>query len=289
MASAASKAIGYGASGAAIGTAIAPGIGTAIGAGLGALGGIFAGGDDEPKIGEADRDAFADQNAASNRAILESRIGGVQGQQANLANAAQINMTPQDQYRAQQSQLANSLMAQYTGQAPTTAEQVYGRNLDKALASNMAMAASARGGANPALLNKALLNANAQQQQGALADTAIAAQQERAGLANALAGITTGARGQDIGLAQTQAGLQQQVAIANAAAQNQQQMQANELVAKYTAMGLSIDQAQFMANQELVRMGKNLEAGNVAASNQAFGANLGAIGSLAASAATMGG
>lgn len=122
--------------------------------------------------------------------------------------------------RTQQMAFVSALQNQMANPQNSIAQNQLRAGTDAALQSQMAMAASARGG-NPALAQRqAAMNAAAIQGQGAQQSGMLAAQEQNQNQ-GVLAGALQGLRGQDIGLAQADAGLQQQGALANQAAQNQ--------------------------------------------------------------------
>lgn len=143
-----------------------------------------------------------------------------------------------DPFRAGQTQLLAQLQAQAAGTGPSIAQNQLKMGQEQALANNIAMANSARGGANP-LAARAALQQNAQQS-GAMAMEAanlrLAEQQQAQGLLGNVAGA--GRQG-DLG--------QQQLAQQGAIAQQ-------DLAAKYAQMGMTAQQANQQAAIDLAKM-----------------------------------
>lgn len=283
------KGLGGAATGAATGAAlgsVVPVLGTAIGAIgggiIGGLGGLFSGGGH----GDIDAAAFNDPNRAANLQMIQARQNQLQMQGTPLAAGTTINTGDSDQLRAQQMALINAQQARVAGTAPSVAQIQLQRGADHNMANIAAQAASARGGVNTGLLARNVLNAQATTGQQNASDMALLRAQEQTSAEGALAGNLNGTRGQDLSLATNQAGLTQQTALANAAAQQQQQQHANALIAQYTQMGLSLDQAQFLANQELAKTNAGIEAGAAARDQQMTGGLLSAGGSMLGMLAT---
>ena len=143
----------------------------------------------------------------------------------NLGPATQannVNISREDlDFRNQQQALASQTMAQAAGQGPSIASQQLGAGLSANLAAQNAAAASQRGFGNAGNTQRQLM----EQQAGANMQTSQQAaqmrvQEQQQGIQNA-AGLTTGARAQDIGLGTSQAGLTQQTGLSNQAASNQ--------------------------------------------------------------------
>lgn len=306
----------------------------------------------------------------------QNRIGAAIGQLGSKMQAAQIGNIPQAQSytmpgaqlgpfsqaqgyqagvgdmngesRAGMSGLAQQLQAQANGQGPTLAEQRMKESTDRGMAQSLAMAASARG-ANPGMAMRQAADSQANIQANAAQQEADLSQQEQMNARGQLAGVLQGmgqqdlaARGQDIGLAQFNAGQGQQNSQFNAGlgfqgaqqnaqlaqqaqqfnAQQQQQnsqfnagqgfqgalqqaqlnqgaagqnlaaqMQINDQTQRYMQMGLSLDEAQFQAQQDYAKTtyqgsiqqeaaahGVALQAGQQ--QTQVTGAGLNALGGL---------
>lgn len=186
-----------------------------------------------------------------------------------------INMSPQDQFRAQQLQLTNQLSQQAQGIGPSVAQNQLRQGESANLAATMAQLASARGGANPGLARQALqTSANIQNQTNQAAATQrLQEQMQAAGL---LGNVAQGARGQDIGLAQQQAA--NNLAIGQQNAQMQQSFQG--LQQQYMAMGLSAEQANQQAALQFAGLQQGTDKANQASQQAAEAARRQAIGKI---------
>lgn len=162
--------------------------------------------------------------------VVGQGISGAQGRpapQAGMTNlgqaatgqAAQIDTNPQNQFRGMQMQQANSLLAQALGNEKGAGELAVERQAQNAIAAQRAGARSARGAMGgmaglQAARNASMISGDAigQAQQASMQDKANA---------NALLNqALQGGRGQDIGLATSQAGFGQQMNLANMQALN---------------------------------------------------------------------
>lgn len=180
---------------------------------------------------------------------------------AAQATAAKIDQSQQGQFRNQQQQLANQLAAQAQGQGPSLAAGQLQQATNRNIAQGMAMAASQRGAtAGQGLRQVAQQTAAANQQ--AAGQSAQLRMQEQMSAQQQLAGVAGAARDQDIGLATSQAGLQQQVGLANQDATNQfkltqagfnQQASANNQQSELTQRGMNDDMSKFY-NQGIMGM-----------------------------------
>lgn len=202
---------------------------------------------------------------------------------AATGQAAQIATGPQDQFRGMQAQQANALLAQVLGQQKGPGELAAERMTARGIAAQGAMARSARGG-NAGLMGLGaarnavdIAGAGAgQAQQAALADKS---------QANALLSQALGqGRGQDIGLATSQAGFNQQMGMANMDAQNtmaQLQAQLNQgtslanLQAQLQQTGMNDAQINNLLGQLL-----NMNISEMNAGVAAQGQNQGYLGGL---------
>jgi hypothetical protein len=134
--------------------------------------------------------------------------------------AAQIATGPQDQMRGYQSNLAAQLAAQAAGQGPSLAQAQLQAGTDRALQSQMAALGSQRG------MNSGLGARLAAQGAGDM-QTQLAQQSAQTRLGEqlqaqqGLGALTSNVRGQDIGLASQQAGMQQQANTLGAQLANQ--------------------------------------------------------------------
>lgn len=214
-----------------------------------------------------DAAAYTDQNYGANRQGLVDALAARQQMGAPMAQAAQIAMGPQDQARGLQMGLAGQLQSQALGQGPSMAQMQLMQALDAQRGQAGSIAASAMGqGVAPAVAARMAMQANANAGQTTAAQAAMMRLQEMRSAQDALAGLAGGMRGQDIGLAQAQAGFGQQAALANQAASLQSQGMSDEMARFYTGARLGLDQQQVA----------NSMAGNEAAQDWALG-----IGSMA--------
>lgn len=168
-----------------------------------------------------------------------------------------------DDFRAYQQNLAAQLAQQASGQGPSIAQMQAKKAQDQALAQNMAMLASQRGGPT-ALAAKQAATQNAGIQRGIANDSAIARLQEQQMAVQNLAGVAQGARGQDMEIASQEANMRLDADKFN----QQQAMQFNQLKAQYAQMGLSAQQAQQQAALDVEKMRQQREA-NIAGFSQA--------------------
>lgn len=183
---------------------------------------------------------------------LGQAMGNVQQRQApvataaNAPNAAQMiaaQINPQaNALRGEQLQDIEALRRAATGAGPSAAELQMRQGLDRGMAAQRSAAASMRG-VNPALAQRMTTDNIANLQADVAGQTGVLRAQEQAAARDALAQAMYAARGQDIGLATTQAGLQQQADMAN--------MQANQQAAM---LGAGFEQQTALANQQAALM-----------------------------------
>jgi hypothetical protein len=233
-------------------------------------------------------DTQQDPNYAANKAAIAGQIANTQGPQAGQT---QIATGPQDQVRAQQMAFANALQAQANGTGgPTAAQAQLQAGTDASINSALALAHSQRGGNSSVAMKNALMQNGQTMQSASNQATQLRAQEQQAAqmqLGSALSGV----RGQDLGLATSQAGLNQQTALAN----QQSQQQHDALVQQYMQMGLSLDQAnqQSMIQQGQFnqgQLGQQVAAANgISVQNSAQGAQVtgAAVGALGAGLAML--
>lgn len=172
--------------------------------------------------------------------------GGVPGVGvAPQVTAGMGGVDPNDVFRNAQTTLMGQLQNQAAGIGPSIAQNQLRMGQEQALAQNIAMANSARGGANPLVARQAL-QTNAQQS-GAMANEAANLRlQEQQQAQGALGSLTGQGRQGDLGAQQ----LQQQGQVSQA-----QIVQAQgELAAKYAQMGLDATQAQQKAAIDIARL-----------------------------------
>lgn len=132
-----------------------------------------------------------------------SRLLGLAGA-ADGRGAPQIDQAAQGQLRGQQQDLIGQLRQQAAGQGPSIAEQQLRRSTDRAIAQQQGLAASA-GPQNQALAARMAAQQGGAMQSGMAGQAADARMQEQLNAQQQLGGLLSGARGQDIGLAQAQA------------------------------------------------------------------------------------
>jgi hypothetical protein len=261
-----------------------------------------------------------DPNYDANKAALAQHIADAgnmatpQMQAAKVASAAQATAStatagalPTDT-RTGQMKLAGQLADQAEGKGPTLAQQRFKENTDRGMAQALAMAASARG-VNPALAMRQAADSQVQIQGQAAQQSADLSQQEQmnargqlAGVLSGVAGQDQGARAQDIGLSEFNAGqatdtskfnatatntaaaqqaaLDQAAAAANMGGQIDMEKYKSALVQSYVQMGMSLDQANYQAQLQQEQYKAGLLAQQIAAShnvsiqNSAQGAQL---------------
>lgn len=208
-------------------------------------------------------DNYSDPNYAANKAKMAAGETAVANRPNQTMTGAQVGPTavidqaPQGQVRAQQMTLADQLAAQARGEGPSVAQGQLQKATDANLAAALAQGAAYRGGSpvggfRQAAFNRAAITQDAANQSAQLRATEI--QQARGQLGSVL----DQTRGTDVGLATSQAGLDQQGILtqaqldettgqANLNAGVQQQQQKDEMVKFYTSQGLSLDEANKQA------------------------------------------
>lgn len=221
---------------------------------------------------------------------------------ASKMAAASVDPAQQAQFRVQQAALAQQLIDQGNGVGPSLAQSQLQQGRDANIASAMALAASQRGlTAGQGLRQIADQTTNANQQ--AADDAARLRLTEQLAARDQLAGVLSGAREQDIGLATTNAGFQQQTNLTNANNQTminqsnaanrltadssnvtnalKQQAQNDAMVQAYMNQGLTLEMAKMKAAQDL-------EALKAGAYNSGAERTSGFIGGLGQAGATLG-
>ena len=175
--------------------------------------------------------------------------------------AAVVNTRPQEQFRNQQRNLVDSLLATANGTGgPSAAELQLKRGTENNLASALAMASSARGPGQGAALRE-ISSQRGAATTAANADAALLRAQETTA-AQGLAGtVVAGARGQDVALASEQAGLVQGARQANLQAGLQFSAQNDAAIQHYLSLGLSAGQAQQAAAADLEALRLNAYQG----------------------------
>lgn len=163
------------------------------------------------------------QRQMQRQADLERGLSTIGARRTAEMGGARIATADQSQVRGQQQELANALMESAQGRGPSAAQAQMQLATDQNLRAALAMAASSRG--NPALARqqagreRALVTQQAAQQSAALR-----AQEQQAAQQLASQQLQ-GLRGQDIGLATSQAQLDQSTQQTNLQAALQQQAQ----------------------------------------------------------------
>ena len=198
---------------------------------------------------------------------------------ATTGNATQVDRSDAD-FRSGQSQLVAMLQQQAAGNGPSLAEGQLKAATDRTLRQQMAMAAT-QGGVSPALAQRRLsLGAAAANRQAGI-DAAQLRIQEQLGARSQLAGALGNAREQDIGVNTTQAGLTNQLNLANLAAQNQFGLANMDARNQFALQGGQMRQQnnQFNAGQSnaqaqlQAQLQQQTQLANVAAANEMHAQN----------------
>ena len=178
-----------------------------------------------------------------------------QAQAAQLGAAAQLNQGDSNQIRQQQLGLTQRLQQQATGQTAGAGELAVNRQVGQGLASLQANARMARG-ANTALAARQAARSSADMGLGGAGQAAMAQMNDQTNANQQLGGVLQGMRGQDIDIAGQNAGFNQQrtmmqgqfgqqTALANQAAQLQQQGMNDAQINSYLAKMMGMDDATF--------------------------------------------
>lgn len=171
--------------------------------------------------------------------------GGVPGGAAMPQITGGMAIPANDPFRQGQLGLLTQLQGQAAGTGPSIAQNQLALGQEQALAQNIAMANSARGGANPLMARQAMQQN--MQQSGAMANQAANLRlQEQQQAQQALAGLTGQGRQGDLG--------QQQLMQQGQVSQAQIAQAQNDLAAKYAAMGLDAQKANQQAMIDLQKM-----------------------------------
>ncbi len=153
---------------------------------------------------------------------------------AGMGSGATIDQVQSGQARDQLQALADALRARSQGQAPSLAELQMRQGLDQSIASQRSLALSQRG-MSRAAANRLASQGIAGAQLGAASNAAMLRAAEQAQVEQALGGVLSGMRGQDIGVATSQAGLRQDASKTNAGFKQQANL-ANQ-AAEFTNRG----------------------------------------------------
>lgn len=170
---------------------------------------------------------------------------------------ALIDQKAQAEFRLGQQNLIGQLAMQASGRGPSVAGAQLQQASQANQAATFAQLASARGGVNGAGLARNAMNTSANIQAQTSRDAAVARMQEQMNAQQGLAGVLNQARGADIGMATSQAGLDSQRNLASHSAQVAMAQQFNDLKAKYAMMGLDAQKANQMAALDIQRMMQN--------------------------------
>ena len=232
-------------------------------------------------------DAFLDQRENQNlRTDITGRLGQIQQLQqgggpqsvasilqqinpfqaanlgtTNLFGGATIDQSQQGLSRDAQQNLLTQLAAQAQGQGPSLASEQLKQATNRNLAQQMAALASQRGG-NTSLAQRGLSQQAALAGQDVASQSALLRAQEQLSAQQQLAGLSSQMRGQDIGLAQSQAELAQQAGLSgmNLRAQEAAQRAQLEQAARAAGYQGSIQQAQTRAQFDDANRARNLQA-----------------------------
>jgi hypothetical protein len=167
--------------------------------------------------------------------------GGAQA--AGQRGGPQIATGAQDQFRGQQMGLAQQLMGQAQGKGPSIAQAQLQQATDRNMAQAMALGASQNAGTRGAGALRGIANQQAQIGQQMAADSGLLRLQEQQQAQGLLNQVLAGGRGQDLGLATSQAGMDLQSRGMN-----------DQLTQFYVQQGLSLDQAQMQARMQMEGM-----------------------------------
>lgn len=149
-------------------------------------------------------------------------VVAAQAAQAREIEASKIDTAAQEQFRQKQLDLATALEAQSRGEGPSLASMQMDKANQQNINTQFALARSGRAG-NPALGMKTAMGNAAILGQGNAFDSALARIQEQNQARALLSSVTDLGRLRDIGLATSQAELNQNANLANQSAYNQNQ------------------------------------------------------------------
>lgn len=136
-----------------------------------------------------------------------------------LSQSANIDTSQEAQFRADQRGLVSGLQGTIAGTDPSVAALMLRQATDRNIANQYALAQSANGNQSGIALRQAMIGSSELNQQ-AIGQQALLRAQEIATARGQLGGVLDQGRTQDLNLAQGQAGLQQQTALANQSATN---------------------------------------------------------------------
>lgn len=206
---------------------------------------------------------LAPAERVGNQNIGQANVyGGAQVDPAAQARAAQLGRQDQ-QFRTGQTGLMGQLQEQAAGRGPSLAAGQLREATDRNLAQQSGAAAA--GGGNAALARRQLATGAAQANQQAGRDAAQMRIQEQLAARQQLQGVAQTGREQDINVANAQAQLQQQTSLANQAALNSRSAQQAGLTQQAGLAGAeSLNARQYQQAQ----MNQQSALANQAAGNQ---------------------
>lgn len=171
--------------------------------------------------------AFQDPNLERNKKLLEAQ------RQASLAAGTQ-GLSGQTQLAGQQQQLIGQMQARAAGQSPSIAELQL-QQAKEANRQSLASQAASQRGVGAGLAQRNMARAQAGSEATLAGQAALLRAQEQQQAEQSLAGLLGQTRGQEQNLMNV----------------------SNDLALEYMRLGLSQDQAQFLANQKLEEMRQN--------------------------------
>lgn len=202
-------------------------------------------GPDEVKVGAKTKEAFKNP-------FLQQGMGQINKEKQGLGQSY-LDQSQQDEFRQGQQGLISQLQARAAGTAgPSLAEQQLQQGQEANIKAQLSRAASQRGGYNP-LAARQTAQDIAMGGQQVNQQAALLRSQEQQQAEQALAGALQAGRQQDIGV--------QQLSV-------QEQQARDQLIQQYVAMGLSLQQAQFQANQDFQKLRVGVGQQNAAAQQQ---------------------
>lgn len=154
---------------------------------------------------QAERQAEYAEGRRFGQTVARDYTGIVSPAITNARNAA-TSYAPDETFRNYQMGLAQQLQAQARGEGPSLAQMQLAQATDRSLQQAMGMARSAMG-SNPALAARTAALQASGTMGNAAAESAMLRLQEQRQAQNALAGLSSQARGMDIDTAQQRAGL----------------------------------------------------------------------------------
>lgn len=216
----------------------------------------------------ASPEAFQDKNAGNVYNLIQAGINNTNkpaplAALTALGNSAQyggttINTGADQALQNAQGQYINQLNQQAQGLGPSVGSIQAKQAADRAIQSQMAMLASARGSSNPALAQRAAMDQGSQLSQAGIQAGALARAQEQLGAQAQLGQALGTTRSQTQAIDQAQAALYNQAALTNQAAANQYGLQQGTLNQQ---VGLANQQAQQAQNTlEAQQYGQMLQA-----------------------------